>query len=151
MIAKKESQKLFRITTKRDIILGRALGSVESTINSREDRLEMLPYRPKLESDERFRLKIELIDEIGKLKEAYDVLTVTRCHSQPHLVDLWMKEERAWRSEWDVPIETFERAMNTIIESLKWYKERSNTQVSRYEEAIQLLLEVLAFRKAVEE
>lgn len=147
MIAKKENRKLFRITLKRDIIFGRVLRSLESTISSREDHLEMLPYQPSLESDERFRMKTELIAEITGLKEAYDVLTVTRCHSQPHLVDLWMKKEREWRTEWDVPLETFERGVNLVFTTLEWYKERTNNPASRYDEAIQLLRELLAFRR----
>lgn len=148
MISKEVKQKLFRITSKRDIIFGRVSGSLESTIRSREDRLEMLPYRPKLESDERFRMKTELIAEIECLKDAHDVLTVVRCHSQPYLIDIWFLKEREWRTEWDVPLETFERAINTLIEQLKWYKERTNNPASRYDEGIQLLLELLAFRRA---
>lgn len=107
----------------------------------------MLPYRPSLESDERFRMKTELITEITGLKEAYDVLTVTRCHSQPYLVDLWFKKEREWRTELDVPLEIFERAINTIVEQQEWYKERINNPGARYDESIQLLRELLAFRR----
>ena len=148
MIQQKGKQKLFRITLNRDIILGRALGSLESTISSREDRLDMLPYRPNLESDEQFRMKMELIAEIENLKDAHDVLTVVRCHSQPHLVDMWFLKEREWRTEWDVPLATFEQAINSLIEQLEWYKGRTNNPASRYDEGIQLLLELLAFRKA---
>lgn len=144
-------QKLFRITTKRDIVFGRVSGSLGTSISSYEDQLNMLPYRPNLSSEERFRFKRELIEEIERLKEAHDVLTVVRCHSQPHLVENWFLKEREWRTEWDVPLQTVERAVNTVITVLEGYKSRTNSSSSRYEEGMQLLLELQAFRQAGEE
>lgn len=148
MTMKQEKQKLFRITIKRDILLGRASSSVESTLKSREDSMRYLPYRPNLTSEERFRIKTELLTEIDRLQEARDILTVIRCHTQPHFVESWSIKERGWRNEWDVPMENFERAIHTIIELMEAYKSRTNNPASRYDEPIQLLLELLDFRKA---
>lgn len=148
MTLKQEKQKLFRMTEKRNIILGRASRSLESTLDSNEFRLELLATQQNLDSNEQSRRKSELLAERERLQDAHDVLTVVRCHSQPYLVDIWFKKERSWRTEWDVPLDTFERAINLLIELLEAYKNRTNNPAFRYDEPIQLLLALLAFRKA---
>lgn len=151
MVQTKEKQrKLFRVTTKRDIIFGRASQMIEMSIQSKEFGLDILEYATKLSEEQKVSKKQALETEMARYKEAHDVLNVVRLHQKSYLLKHWLHDDRDWLSEWDVPLDVFERAINTIIELIEVYKERTKSRnpESRYDEPIQLLQELLAFRQS---
>ena len=151
MVQTKEKQrKLFRVTTNRDIIFGRASQMIDMSIQSKEFGIDILQYATKFSEEQKVSKKQALETEMALYKEAHDVLNVIRLHRQTYLLTAWSHEDRGWLSEWDIPLDVFERAINTIIELIEGYKERTKSRnpESRYDEPIQLLQELLIFRKS---
>lgn len=151
MVQTKEKQrKLFRVTTKRDIIFGRASQMIDMSIQSKEYGLQILEYSTKLSAEEVVSKQQTHKADIARYQEVQDVLSVVRFHQKDYLLTAWLHEDRGWLSEWDVPLNVFERAISTIIELIEGYKERtwSRNPESRYGEPIQLLQELLAFRQS---
>ena len=148
-VKQEQKRKLFRMTTKRSIILSRAETLMKSYVESKESfDTNLIELAPNLSEEERVERRNAVKAEIDRYKEAHDVITVVTSHHMDYMLDTWFLAQRGWKNEWDVPLEVFERGIHSAITLLEHYKSRTNNSKSRYDEPIHLLLELLAFRKA---
>lgn len=142
--------KLFRVTKKRSMALSQLLGSLRSHAEHKDDFLQdrLLHPSPKWTAEENAERIEKLKEEVARYKEAHDVITVVQNHHQAYLLYHFFMEERNWEHEWDVPLFVFERGIETAIGFLEHFKSRTNNPASYYDKPIQVLQEILAFRKA---
>lgn len=140
--------KLFRMTKKRSMALSQLLGSLRSHAERKEDFLQdrLLYPSPKWTAEENAVRMEKLKEELAQYKEAHDVITVVQNHHQSYLLHHFFMEKRKWEHEWDVPLAVFERGIETAIAFLEHFKSRTNNPASYYDEPIQVLQEILAFR-----
>lgn len=144
----KKRPKLFRMTKKRVMALGDFIGHLRSHADQKDGfTRELLEQADKISPEKKaIRIK-ELNEEVAKFREAYDVLMTITNHHQSYLLEIWHTEKRGWENEWDIPLEVFERAIHTAVEFLEWNKTISRRHSSYFDEIIEVLQEMLAFRQ----
>jgi hypothetical protein len=148
MVQAKEVKKLFRMTKKREILFSQTKTMIDSYIEGKEFGLDILEHSTKRSVDEKEAKRQEYQADISRCQEAKDMLSIVRLHQQSYLLEFWLYEDRGWKTEWDIPLDVFERAIETIVEILENYKKKTRNPASRYDEPIQLLRELLVFRKS---
>ena len=148
MNTEEKRKKLFRLTTKRQIIFGRVTRMIEMSIGSKKLGLNYLECPSNLSAEQVANKQQIYKADIAQYKESIDVLCVVQLHQQPYLLDFWLSEDRGWQSEWDIPLDVFERAMVTTIEILERYNLHTTNLQSPYDESIQLIQKLLAYRKS---
>lgn len=144
----KKRPKLFRMTKKREMAIGDFIGSLRNHANHKDGfTREMLEFAPNI-SPEDFAVRLRRLNEdVEKLQEAVDVIITVSNHHQAYLLELWHMQERDWQNEWDIPLEVFERGIQTAIAFIEDSKSLANKRLSKYDDAILVLQEMLAFRK----
>lgn len=142
-------KKLFRMTTKRKIILE----SIITTINLKIDNVDEDSIRrellldidnplPQIEKEEKLK---ELDNELNELSVIHDVLEVVICHGDNTFKI--MRTNEKWENEWDVPLEVFNKSIDTTIDILKFYRDRNDEKYQKsYDKKIKFLLELKDFR-----
>ncbi|MNB98638.1 hypothetical protein D3C75_458940 [compost metagenome] len=53
------------------------------------------------------------------------------------------RDERGWYSEWDIPLDVYNNAIDEVVELLNWYQERT---ANDYTKQLKLLDELKKFR-----
>lgn len=145
---RKKRPQLFRMTKKRELAIGDFVGSLRSHVEHKDSfSREMLEFAPNIsEEDFTFRMN-RLNEDVEKLREAVDVILTVSNHHQPYLLEIWHMEKREWENEWDIPMEVFERGIQTAVEYIEYAKSLGSKRTSSYDEAISVLEEMRDFRK----
>lgn len=119
-----EKKALFRMTKKRELLLSGIITTInikwESVTGLARLLIEEIPDEEKRE-----KRKEENRKEEEKWSMVLDVLGVVMNHNDDFFRELHMKEKRNWKSEWDVPDEAFNKAIDHAIELLTWFEENS--------------------------
>jgi len=137
-------QKLFRLTTKRLILLE----SILTTINGRKEFMEDLLEHPY--EKERNERTVKMKQELAKIQLAESVLVTVSYHNS-NLKDLNYPNnpKKHWRNEWDIPLEEFTQGIKQAIELLRWYQEITLPEFrEKKEKQIEFLQLLEEFRKA---
>ncbi|MNR13494.1 hypothetical protein D3C85_1299030 [compost metagenome] len=115
--------------------------------------------------------KKEAIEKCDMLEKKYqhcwEVIWITMCHNENFLINLhcnggrgrydkyndlpWReqcakmdeRDERGWYSEWDIPLDVYNNAIDEVVELLNWYQERT---ANDYTKQLKLLDELKKFR-----
>lgn len=144
----KKRPNLFRMTKKREMAIGDFVGSLRSHAQHKDSfSREMLEFAPNLSPEDFATRMNRLNEEVERLQEAVDVIITVSNHHQSYLLDLWHMQERNWKNEWDIPLEVFERGIGTAIAFIEYCKELAHKRITKYDEAISVLQEMLAFRQ----
>lgn len=122
----KEKRKLFRMTTKRQIVLSDIIFSINIRLTSfEEDGLsrQLILHTESLNEDER-KQKLEEVEEKRKhFALIHDVLEIYNCRDWLYKREFLMKEKRDWENEYDIPLVVYNQAIQDAIEQLTWYHE----------------------------
>lgn len=151
-------KKLFRMTSKRRILLERIVTSINARCSSfEEDGLarSMIEHSTNLSEDEREKKLKEIDQKLKHYALLHDVLEVYTSRHWSFLLDIHMKEARGWKSEYDIPLEVFNMAIEDIITLLKWYQENSVLRKAKenqreYDENVKMLLLIKQYRNEQE-
>ena len=151
-------KKLFRMTTKRKIVLGDIISSINIRLSSyEEDGLSRLfiIHNDKLSEEER-AMKLEEADrQLKHYSLLHDVLEVYTARHWDFLLELHMKEKRDWKNEYDIPLDVYNQAIDDIISLLTWFHESSVMKKTKehkkdYNEKVDILLLIKQYRNEQE-
>ena len=140
---------LFRMTTKRRIVLD----GIITTLNIRLESIDQDGYGRMLaesypEEKRTARIK-ELDEELENLYLIHDVLETVACHKDEWNRIRFIKVDRGWEDEWDIPKEVFNEALNGMIGILKRFqKSAPEKNKDNYEKKIAFLQSLKDFRNA---
>lgn len=151
MTATKTGRKaLFRMTTARSILLS----GVITTLNSKIDNIDedgfarrLILNSGELSKEERANELMELDKQLETYYLYHDVLEIVNIHSKEYLRQFFLKRERTWQNEWEIPLETFNEAIEGTIDVMRWYQVRGRPEFNdKYEKKIAFLEELKDFR-----
>lgn len=139
--------KLFRMTKKRILMMDSIIRLLDIKMDTKgaDGLSRMLLLENDQLSEEKKEARIKTMDEeLSELYLCHDILEIIACHQNPEQFERFAKEKRDWTSEWDVPQDVFNEAMDQIIALIQWYQAR--TPKDRYAEQIQFILLLKTFR-----
>lgn len=144
-------ETVFRLTPKRKKIISDILQMIQHGIERIDERSlsRMFIVENETLSKEKKESRLAALDkELKTLNLYHDVLRMVACHSEEWLRRNFMKEEREWETEWDIPLLAFNDSIDGIIEYIKQYKETNQAvSIETYAEKIYFLLLLKEYRK----
>lgn len=150
-----KTQKLFRMTTNRKILLDKIISMIERKIeNVDADGLkrQLILYNDNLSETEKASNLKMLDDELQDLYLLHDVLETVMQHNDS-LLHIYVKSDRGWKNEWDIPLSVFNNAMDETINILTSYQKGPFAQTNHYyltkiNKQIKLLVSLKEFRNS---
>lgn len=151
-------KKLFRMTTKRRVLLGSIVTSINIRLSSfEEDGLTRLLIQESnmLNEEERAKKLKDVDEKYTHYALLHDVIETYTSRHWEFLLDMNMKEKRGWKNEYDIPLDVYNQAIDDIINLLTWYQENSVVKKTKkhqkdYNEKVGILLSIKQYRNEQE-
>jgi len=107
----------------------------------------------KIEFIEESRIKPPNADKLTDYEHAHDVLEMHNCRHNPSMRDLLLRTPQQWRTELDVPLDEYHRAIDLVIDLLtqahhRQITETTPTRIQRYNDQITVLRRLKDYRDA---
>lgn len=141
----KGTGKLFRMTTKRKIMMEGIITTVNRSIsNVDKDSFarSLLEINKSISEEERQIRNLEMDKKWDKYCLLHDVLETVINHGSDFWLNLHMKVDRGWKNELDVPLSVFNQSIEEVIEIIKELQEKFGDRPygGKYQEQIDFLL-----------